>query len=105
MYICVLALGPEAENASSILLLSTKEAGHSHRYEDKDRLMATKTVVLEYLGRCDTHMCMRERGGHPAEREEAHAVEPEVLSSSLSSDVCAVLGRVLSPTASVSQCS
>lgn len=84
-----------------------------HRREDKDRLTATKAVVLEYLGRCDAHMHLWERGGY-SRREEPFAIEPEVLNSSLGSGVCvvcgvcahahtcAVLGRVLSPAASVS---
>jgi hypothetical protein len=32
--------------------------------------MATKTVVLGFLGRYDIRMHMWEKGGHPEEREE-----------------------------------
>lgn len=56
-----------------------------NRYEDKDRLTATKTVVLEYLGRHDVHTCTCRERRYPEEKEETFAMEPEVVSSSLSS--------------------
>lgn len=51
--------------------------------------MATKTVVLSIWGDVIyIHVHMQERGGHPEEREEAYAMELEVLSSNLSSGMC-----------------